>query len=67
MSKGSVRRPQLVDRQTFASNWDRIFANPSQRDDWAAEDEAFARCELRENFNADHDDFNSDQDKTQGC
>ncbi len=31
MSKGHVQRPQSVDSETFADNWDRIFGNNEPR------------------------------------
>lgn len=32
MSKGSTQRPQSVDEQTFAANWDRIFNGKQQQE-----------------------------------
>lgn len=31
MGKGSKRRPQAVDMNTFRSNWDRIFKNENSK------------------------------------
>lgn len=47
--KGSSPRPYSVDKETFNSNWDKIFGKktPQEIDDAKAEDEAFEQLEKK--------------------